>query len=132
MSWNSYTVKRVKDMTKAVRTINRYSICFKEKVVQEINSGSSISEVCRRYGIKGSNTVQQWLRRFGREDLLNKIVRIEMKGEKERLKELEKEVQRLKVALADKTMEVDFLNSIVAHVDRHYGTDVKKNFGHQQ
>jgi transposase-like protein len=51
-----------------------------------VSSGSSISEVNRRYGIKGGATVQSWIKKFGREDLLNKVVRIEMKGEKDRLK----------------------------------------------
>ena len=40
-------------MSKFQKKIYRYSNCFKEKVVQEVSSGSSISEVCRRYGIKG-------------------------------------------------------------------------------
>jgi hypothetical protein len=35
----------------------RYSICIKEKVVQEVSEGSSISEVCRRYDIKGAATL---------------------------------------------------------------------------
>ncbi|MDR2382601.1 MAG: helix-turn-helix domain-containing protein, partial [Prevotellaceae bacterium] len=53
-------------MTKRQKTYNRYSICFKEKVVQEVSEGSSISEVCRRYGIKGAATVQGWLKKYGR------------------------------------------------------------------
>ncbi|MDR2286771.1 MAG: helix-turn-helix domain-containing protein [Prevotellaceae bacterium] len=40
-------------------------MCFKEKVVQEVSSGSSISEVSRRYGIKGDATVQSWIRNLG-------------------------------------------------------------------
>jgi transposase-like protein len=67
-------------MTGKKKTYYRYSIYFKEKVVQEVSSGSGIMEVCRRYGI-GTNTVQRWLRRFGREELLNTVIRIEMKGE---------------------------------------------------
>jgi transposase-like protein len=31
-------------------------------VVREVSAGSSISEVCRRYGIKGGETVQVWIR----------------------------------------------------------------------
>ena len=34
------------------RTFYRYSECFKEKVIEEVSQGSSISEVCRRYDIK--------------------------------------------------------------------------------
>jgi hypothetical protein len=47
--------KGLKSMTKEVKTYNRHSICFKEKVIQEVSSGSSISEVSRRYGIKGGD-----------------------------------------------------------------------------
>jgi hypothetical protein len=70
--------KSVKSMPKSVKTYNRYSICFKEKVVQEVSEGLSISEVSRRYGIKGGATVQSWLKKFGRTELLNKVVRIGM------------------------------------------------------
>jgi transposase-like protein len=52
-------------MTKSKKSYYRYSICFKEKVVEEVSSGLSISEVCRRYGIKGTSTVQTWIKKFG-------------------------------------------------------------------
>jgi transposase-like protein len=92
-----------------------------------VSSGSSISEVSRRYGIKGGATVQGWIKKFGREDLLNKIVRIEMKGEQDRLKQLEKELQATKIALAEKTMVVDTLEILIEKANRHYETDIKKN-----
>jgi transposase-like protein len=62
--------KKRKKMTKLQKNYNRYSICFKEQVVQEVAAGASISEVRRRYGIQDMATVQRWLRRFGREELL--------------------------------------------------------------
>ncbi|MDR1339612.1 MAG: transposase [Prevotellaceae bacterium] len=43
-------------MTKSKKKSFRYSSCFKEKVVEEVSSGSSVSEVCRRYGINGAGT----------------------------------------------------------------------------
>ncbi|MDR1182068.1 MAG: transposase [Bacteroidales bacterium] len=119
-------------MTKRKKTINRYSLCFKEKVVQEISSGSSISEVRRRYGINGNTTVQGWIKHFGREELLNKVVRIEMIGEKDRLKELESEVKKLKIALVEKTIALDAMETLVKIANRHYKTDIKKNLGQKQ
>ncbi|MDR2008941.1 MAG: hypothetical protein LBQ22_00470 [Bacteroidales bacterium] len=119
-------------MTKSVKTYNRYSICFKEKVVQEVSEGSSISEVSRRYGIKGGATVQSRLKKFGRTELLNKVVRIEMKGEQDRLKQLEKELKTTKIALAEKTMALDAMEALVEIANRHYNTDLKKNFGRKQ
>jgi transposase-like protein len=47
----------------------RYSICIKKQTVREMFQGSSISEVCRRYNIKGAATVQGWIKRFGDEKL---------------------------------------------------------------
>jgi len=107
----------------------RYSISFKQKVVQEIEKGASFGQIRRRYGIKGGSTIQCWVKEFGKNHLLNKIVRVEMKGEKDRVKELEEEVKRLKLALADATMAKDLLGTLVEVANRHYKTDLKKNFG---
>ncbi|PVD52508.1 transposase, partial [Terrimonas sp.] len=97
-------------MTRDVQTVIRYSISFKQKVVRELEEeGLTISEASRRYGIKGGQTIQNWLRKFGKNHLISKIVRIEMKGEKDRVKELESELKRVKLALADATMKNDML-----------------------
>jgi transposase-like protein len=114
-------------MTRINKKYYRYSICFKAKVVDEVSSGSSISEVCRRYGIKGTSTVQTWIKKFGRDELLNTVIRIEMKGERDRLKELETEVRALKIAVAEKTMALDAMEKLVEIANEHYGTDLKKS-----
>jgi len=88
--------------------------------------------VAKRYGIKGGSTIQKWIKQFGKNHLLNKIVRIEMKGEKDRVKELEAEIKRLKIALADSTMEKHVLETLIDIVNEHYHTDVKKNLGPKQ
>jgi len=117
-------------MTKRPHQIKRYSISFKQKIVEEIEfAGKSISEIQRIYGINGAGTVQNWLKLYGKHHLLNKVVRIEMKGEKDRLKELEAEVKRLKIALADAVLERDVFKNLIDIVDEHYKTDVKKNLG---
>ena len=120
-------------MAKEQKTIVRYSISFKQKVVQEIEEeGLSFSQAARRYGIKGGQTLQNWVVTFGKNHLLNKIVRVEMKDEKDRVKELEAEIKRLKLALADAVLAKDALETLVEIVDEHYQTDVKKNLGPQQ
>jgi transposase-like protein len=116
-------------MTKGSKLTFRYSISFKQKVVEEIENGANFGVVRRRYGIKGGSTIQNWVKELGKNHLLNKIVRIEMKGEKDRVKELEEEVRRLKLALADATMAKDLLGTLVEVANRHYKTDLKKNFG---
>ena len=54
-----------------------------------------------------------------------------MKEEKDRLKELEAEIKKLKIALADTTMEKHALEKLIEVVNEHYQTDVKKNLGQQ-
>jgi len=117
-------------MAKEQRTIIRYSISFKQQVVKEMEEeGLSYEDARRRYGIKGGQTIQKWLAQFGKNHLLNKIVRVEMKGEKDRVKELEAEVKKLKVALADSALENYAMKTLIDVVNEHYGTDVKKNLG---
>jgi transposase-like protein len=119
-------------MAKQQGTTLRYSISFKQKVVKEIEEeGLTFSEAARRYDIKGGQTIQNWIRSFGKNDLLNKIVRVEMKGEKDRVKELENEVKKLKIALADATLAKGALETLIDVVNEHYQTDVKKNLGQQ-
>ena len=120
-------------MAKQQGTTLRYSISFKQKVVKEIEEeGLTFSEAMRRYGIKGGQTIQKWAINFGKNDLLNKVVRVEMKGEKDRVKELEAEVKKLKIALADATLAKGALEALIEIVDEHYQTDVKKNLGQKQ
>lgn len=96
--------------------VKRYSEAFKLQVVREFESGvlSSEAEAQRKYGITGTGTVRNWLKRYGKGHLMKKVIRVETPGEKDRLKELEREVKRLKHALAD------------AHIDLMLGEEYLK------
>ena len=115
-------------MTKCTRKSYRYSICFKQKVVEEIRQGLSVSEVSRKYGITGSETVKKWVYRYGDPGMLNEIIYVKMRHETDELKALRKEVQRLKIALADKSLAYDALECLleVAGIDQ---SSLKKNIG---
>ena len=120
-------------MAKQQKQTIRYSIGFKQKVVKQIEEeGWDIKSTARRYGIKGGSTIQKWIKQFGKNHLLNKIIRIEVKGEKDRVKELEAEIKKLKIALADATMEKHTLETLIDIVNENYQTDVKKNLGQPQ
>ena len=111
----------------------RYSISFKQKVVREVEEeGMGIKAIQRRYGIKGGSTVSRWLKQFGKNHLLNKVVRVEMKGEKDRTKELEKEIKKLKEALADAYLAKECAEKIIELANEEYKTDLKKNFGQKE
>lgn len=116
-------------MTNLDKKVIRYSISFKLMVVKEVESGLLISEVSRKYGIKGGQTVHNWIKKFGKDHLLNKIVRIEMKGESDQIKQLQKELLATKVALADAVMVNKILEDLVGKANEIYDTDFKKNIG---
>lgn len=108
----------------------RYSINFQRKVVREIEEeGLHIEQVRRRYAIGGSDTVQKWVRKFGKNHLLKKVVRIETMDEKDRINQLEQEIKRLKLALADSVLAQKCLEVVIDEANKEYKTDLKKNFG---
>lgn len=86
----------------------RYSEAFKRKVVGEVEEGKhgSIDGARRAYGIRGSETVNKWIRKMGREDLLPKRIRIETMKERDELKEGKKRIRELEAAVAD--AHIDF------------------------
>ena len=117
-------------MTRESKTVVRYSISFKQKVVREIeDEGLCIQEASKRYGIGGSQTIQQWIKKFGKYHLLNKVIRIETMEEKDRIKQLEQENAKLKMALADSLMAKRCLEVLIEEANKEYKTDLKKNFG---
>ena len=108
----------------------RYSRAFQLKVVSEIESGKyTISQARKIYDIGGGNTIYEWLRKFGKGHLIEKIVRVEMKDEKDKLKELELKIRKLESALADAHLKLICWESLIECVEEHYQIDVKKNFG---
>ncbi len=111
------------------RTIIRYSVSFKQMVVKDIEQGSSIDLIRKKYDIKGYSTIQQWIRTFGKNHLLNKIVRIETMDERSKIKQLEQDNKKLKIALADAYMAKECLEGVIKMANDEYKTDLKKNFG---
>lgn len=81
----------------------RYSEAFKKQVISELESGQlrHQAEARERYGIGGGDTINSWLRRYGRDDLYPHVVRIETMKERDRIKQLERELRQLKRALID-------------------------------
>jgi hypothetical protein len=98
-------------------------------VVKEIESGEGITYVRKKYDIGGGATVQQWIKKFGKNHLLNKIVRVENLEDKDKQKQLEQEIKRLKLALADAHMAEVCLEGLIEMANKEYKTDLKKSFG---
>ena len=90
-----------------IREEIRYSEAFKLSVVHEVEAGGlAFNAVARKYGIRGSGTVQWWVRKYGN-GTRGKVIRVEKPEEmdqtaklKERVRVLERTVGSLHVELA--------------------------------
>lgn len=113
--------------------ITRYSDAFKMEVVQQIESGRfSIHQAKVHYGIPGSGTVANWLRRFGKLHLLSKVIRVEMPDQRDKMSSLEAENKRLKLLLADKLLERDIAIAELEVICEELGlnpVELKKKLG---
>lgn len=81
----------------------RYSEAFKLQVVRELEQGryENATTAGRTYGVNGHGTVAKWVRRFGKDHLLGKLVRVMKADEESEVKTLRKRVRELERALAD-------------------------------
>jgi transposase len=88
-------------MERKKRPVIRYSEAFKHQVIKEVEDGSRTLEEARMaYGI-GLGTIQNWMKRMGKFGSLPRLIRVEKPDEKNRIKDLERQIKELKNALAD-------------------------------
>ncbi len=120
--------ERTVRMKEIQRTIKRYSTSFKQKVISEIESGKfSKSEARRLYDIGSDTSIHKWIRKFGKLHLLTKVVRIELKDEVFKLKDLERQKKALESALAQAQLKLIVYESIIDVAEEELGIDLKKN-----
>ena len=108
-----------------------YSEAFKMQVVQEISQGkfASMMQAQKAYAICGMNTIRNWIKKYGREDLLPKRVRVETMTEIDELKEAKKRIRDLEKALADSRMDYCLERAFLEIACEEMGTsreDLKK------
>jgi transposase len=86
----------------------RYSEAFKLQVVRELETGKfeSIGAAQRAYGVNGSETIAAWVRRFGKDHLLGKVIHVMKADEQVEVDKLRKQIRDLKNALADAHLDL--------------------------
>ena len=87
------------------KVIRRYSEPFKLKILDELTSGKlNKNQLGKLYGINPT-TINEWIRKYNRKDLMNTRVKVETKDEITRIKQLQKEIEQLKKVLLKKDMD---------------------------
>ena len=106
----------------------RYSESFRQQVVADIEAGrfASVNQARLHYGIKGEATVTKWLRKYGREKLSPKVIRVEKPDEKKEIIELRKKVKELQNALGYTQAENVLNQSFLKLACRDLGCDVEE------
>ena len=109
-----------------------YSEAFKMQVVEEIAKGkiASILQAQKAYGIYGMATIKQWMKKYGREELLPKRVKVETMTEIDELKEAKKRIRDLEKALSNSHMDYCLERAFLEIACEKIGTsreELKKN-----
>ena len=85
--------------------IKRYSESFKLKVLAELAKGNhSKRQIALTYGVQ-SSTINVWIKKYDRKDLMNTRVTVQTNDEITRIKALQKELKQLKDLLIKKDLE---------------------------
>ena len=113
-----------------MRSTIRYSEAFKLKVVRELEEGrfGSIREARLVYGVRGAATVTGWVRQFGKDHLLGKVVCVMKADEQVEVQTLRKQVRELKAALADAHLDLKLDAAYLKIACRAAGVDDVEDF----
>jgi transposase-like protein len=119
------------DMYKNDMVTRRYSEGFKLKVLAELSTGNYTKrQLGAIYGINRT-TINEWIKKYDRQDLMNTRIMIENQDEISRIKALQKEIEQLKKLLLKKDLEMLVNDSYLEALAEKYGyknvAELKKN-----
>jgi transposase len=98
-------------------------------VVSEIESGKYTSyQAAKIYDIGSLVTIYNWIEKLGKAKLLNKVVRVEVSDELDRLKELEKKNKELESALAQAHIKMIYQDKLISIVEERTGVNWRKKY----
>ena len=121
------TLKTEERMQPTDQMLRRYSEAFQRKVVSEIESGRYSIEAARQvYDIGGKTTIQRWIRKYGVNHSVGKVVRIEMADEQQKLKLVEAEKAELERALGQSHLKILYLEAMIAEYEKLQKADERK------
>ena len=111
--------------------LRRYSEGFKLKILAELSTGKySKRELGDIYGVNRT-TINEWVKKYNRKDLMNTRILVETEGETSRLKALQKEIRQLKELLIRKDLDKLALDSYLEVAAEKLGyknvDELKKN-----
>jgi transposase-like protein len=119
------------NMYKNDMVTRRYSEGFKLKILSELSTGKySKRQLSNIYGLR-SSTINEWIKKYDRKDLMNTRIMVENQDEISRIKALQKEIEQLKKLLLKKDLELLANDAYLEVVAEKHGyknvAELKKN-----
>jgi transposase-like protein len=98
-------------MLKNKQPIRQFSESFKLKILSDLSEGKyTKKELSRLYNI-GYTTINDWVHKYKREDLMNQRIIVQTMDELSRIQILQKEIAKLKELLIKKDLDSLVLDS---------------------
>ena len=90
------------------KEVIRYSESFKLQVIRELEEGKyrCCHHAAEAYGIRGAATVPRWLRKYGKEELKGRLIRVETADGRDEYERMKKRICELESALSDTTLDL--------------------------
>lgn len=104
------------------RVYHQYSAELKQRLVDEIEQGQLSMREAARDAQTTVTMVKKWLEEYGRFKPKRDVVEVVMKSEQDKITALEK-------ALSDAHLKLRVYDELIHQTNKHYKTDIKKNFG---
>ncbi len=104
------------------RVYHQYSAELKQRLVDEIEQGQLSVREAARDAQTTVTMVKKWLEEYGRFKPKRDVVEVVMKSEQDKITALEK-------ALSDAHLKLRVYDELINQANKHYKTDIKKNFG---
>lgn len=108
-------------MLKNRQPIKQFSESFKLKLLAELSEGKYTKrELSRLYDI-GYTTINDWVKKYRRGDLMNQRITIQTMDELSRIKTLQKEIAKLKELLIKKDLDTLMLDAYLEVAAKELG-----------
>lgn len=90
------------------KQVIRYSESFKLQVIRELEDGTyrCCHHAAQAYGVSGTGTVLNWLRKYGKEHLKGKLIRVETSKDRSEYERMKQRIRELESALSDTTLDL--------------------------
>ena len=106
--------------------VKRYSQALKQQVVREYESGASVNKLQKKYGIRGSVTIQRWIKKYSHAGLRSEVMVIQSPEDQIEFKAMKSRIVDLESALAESVLENRMLKATLEVASDALGMDLTK------